>query len=894
MYLYFLGILTFFFLVNFFNGNMDNLIILAIIATVTSFIKLFIHAREHQNRFIQLEKRIKTLETSMKQAENVQKDVEEENILADHDDPSNIIISPYSDRISSINIKAPIIEVTHKKKISEVISNETQTIKPKRHSHLRSDQQPDPLTKFFAWLKNYFTTGNPMVKVGGVILFFGLSFLIKFAISNELISMEMALLGVLLFAIALVITGFRYKNREGDFGLILQGVGIAIFYLAIFSGAKFFSIIPFGMALALMITTVFFATFLAIIQDAFYLAIFATVGGFLSPILTATGEGSHVVLFGYYAFLNVGIVAIAWYKSWRLLNLIGFGFTFVIGTAWGVSNYHPQDFATTEPFLIFFFLLYVTVAILFAHCTQFKLKGYVDSALVFGVPSVGFGLQTALTQDMEYALAYSALGVSALYLSLAMWLRKREAFSLLSESFLALGVVFLSLVFAFAFSPEVSSVIFALESSAIIWVSLRQERLYARVFALLLELYALVTFVSQTRYMLETEFFLNSVYLGFAILTIAALSTAYIYEKHSAHIEPFEQHLNKIFLSTGILIWIIAGFREVDQQEYAYFSIYLSLSALGFLLLARRTQWQTLSFSLEFYSPLTLITFAISMTNETHPFVGYNSIALPLFIFTHYLLLYKLKFTFAALAHSVGLWVILGLLSWESYYWLEKLSPLGALTLVPLLSILSIYFIAKRPGFWPFTEYYESYRTLGTQGIAIALVFWEIIAFSHLAIVSTLLYIPLFNPLELMQVSVLVTLVWWAKQTTINTTYILAFTGTSTIAMLTLMLARSVSYYGDVIYSIDHLAQSNLFQTSLSIMYTFIALTVILYAKRHAARTIWMVGAGLQAFVVIKLLLVDMSRSGSLERIISFLVVGVLISLIGFIAPLPPKKEVTL
>jgi len=34
-----------------------------------------------------------------------------------------------------------------------------------------------------------------------------------------------------------------------------------------------------------------------------------------------------------------------------------------------------------------------------------------------------------------------------------------------------------------------------------------------------------------------------------------------------------------------------------------------------------------------------------------------------------------------------------------------------------------------------------------------------------------------------------------------------------------------------------------------------------------------------------------MARSGSLERIISFLVVGMLILLVGFIAPLPPKKE---
>ena len=911
MYLFIMGVLTLLFLVNLLDGAEDNVIIILIIAGITTFVKSFLQTRDNALHFTQLEKRIKALETSMQHTTVPVEQKQEVNTTQTVDVvktpeaplPEEPVVA-HTENFSYIKVPqetTPEVAVTpaieSQEETQEVESTSYETESPVQveatQIYLKTSQTEDPLTTAFAWLKNYFTTGNPMVKVGGVILFFGLSFLIKFALSNDLISMEVALLGVLAFAVTLTVVGFRFKRREGDFGLILQGIGIAIFYLAIFSGAKFFSIIPFGMALALMVATVIFATFLAVIQDAFYLAIFATVGGFLAPILTSTGAGSHVVLFGYYAFLNISIVTIAWYKSWRLLNLIGFGFTFVIGTAWGVTKYQPQDFATTEPFLIFFFLLYIVVSILFAHRTQFKLKGYVDSALVFGVPSVGFGLQAALTQNMEYVLAYSALGVSALYLSLAMWLRKKEAFSLLSESFLALGVVFLSLVFAFAFSPEVSSVIFSLESSAIIWVSLRQDRLYARIFALLLEVYALVTFISQTRYMLDTELFLNSVYLGFSILAIAALSTAFIYEKHASLIKPFEKQLHKIFLGAGLLIWILAGFREVDHHEYAYFSLYLSLSTLGFLALAKRAQWKSLSFALEFYSPIMLLTFAISMREELHPFVGYNLIALPLFVLVHYLLLRTLKFHFASIAHSAGLWFTVGVLSWEAYYQLELYSVVAALSLLPALSIFAIYNITKHPKFWPFTEYDKSYSDVGISGIGFALMVWELVALTHSGIVASLVYIPLFNPLELMQVSVLVTLVWWAKQSTIEMPYILRFIAISAMVMLTTMLARLVSYYGHVAYDLVHLAQSNVFQTSLSIMYTLIALAVIIYAKQKVQRTTWLVGAGLQGLVIVKLLLVDMSRSGSLERIISFLVVGVLILLIGFIAPLPPKKEVT-
>ena len=45
--------------------------------------------------------------------------------------------------------------------------------------------------------------------------------------------------------------------------------------------------------------------------------------------------------FSYYALLNAGIVVIALKRSWRLLNLLGFVFTFAISTAWGVLRYQP-------------------------------------------------------------------------------------------------------------------------------------------------------------------------------------------------------------------------------------------------------------------------------------------------------------------------------------------------------------------------------------------------------------------------------------------------------------------------------------------------------------------------------------------------------------------------
>jgi len=146
----------------------------------------------------------------------------------------------------------------------------------------------------------------------------------------------------------------------------------------------------------------------------------------LAPILASTGQGNHVVLFSFYALLNGSIFGIAWFKAWRILNLLGFISTFVIGTTWGVLQYQAKHFSTVEPFLILFFLMYVAISILFAHKQKPELKGYVDGTILFGNTIISFGLQTQLVKSFEYGAAFSALTLSFFYLVLAKVLHARK------------------------------------------------------------------------------------------------------------------------------------------------------------------------------------------------------------------------------------------------------------------------------------------------------------------------------------------------------------------------------------------------------------------------------------------------------------------------------------
>ena len=340
--------------------------------------------------------------------------------------------------------------------------------------------------------------GNTLARVGVLLLFIGVGFLVKYATEHVHVPIEVRLAGVALGGIALLVLGWRLRLRRQGYAMILQGAGVGVLYLTVFGALRLYALLPPTAAFVLLVCIAALSAWLAIRQDAIALAAVGVVGGFLAPILTSSNTGNHVLLFSYYALLNAGIFGIAWFKAWRSLNLLGFLFTFVIGTLWGVTRYRPENFATTEPFLILFFLFYVAIAVLYALRQSFALRDYVDSALVFGTPLFAAGVQSGMVRDMPYGMAFSALGMSAVYLVLArlLYARRSETVRLLVEAFLALGVIFATLAIPLALDARWTSAAWALEGAAMLWVGVQQQRRVVRAFGLLLQFGAGIAFGS--------------------------------------------------------------------------------------------------------------------------------------------------------------------------------------------------------------------------------------------------------------------------------------------------------------------------------------------------------------------------------------------------------------
>lgn len=773
------------------------------------------------------------------------------------------------------------------------------------------------IDSILGYIREYFTGGNTLVRVGIIILFFGVAFLLRYAAEHSHVPIEFRLSSVAIGGVVLLLLGWRLRARRPGYALALQGGAVGILYLTVFAGLRIYSVLPPGAAFVLLAVLAAFSAALAVLQNSQSFAVLAVTGGFLAPILASSGQGNHVVLFSYYAVLNGGILAIAWFKAWRPLNSCGFLFTFVIGTAWGVLSYQPALFASTEPFLILFFLFYVAIAILFASRQPPDLRGYVDGTLVFGNPMVAFGLQSGMLHDRRFALAYSALAVSALYLAIATWLhRSRQASQrLLVEAFMALGVLFLTLAVPLALDGRWSAATWALEGAALVWIGCRQDRQLPRAFGALLQIAGGVIFCFDIDAPHGNVPILNSAYLGGVMVTAASVFSAAMLERYRERLAHFETAVAAVLFYWGVLWWLFSGLTEIqrrvaDQYGAGAGLLLMAVTALLSSELQRRTRLSFPRLTTIGLLSAMLVYAGICVLEVHHPFADGGWISWPLTFAAFYFVCRRHEGApgraLADSLHVGSAWLLTALISWEVAWAINKgvagggSWPVIAWALVPAVALFALPRLARR-GTWPIGVHREAYMGVAAPGLALFLAMWSVKTNVSLpGDPYPLPFIPLLNPLDLAELFVLMVLLrFWlylrsarlARYQGLKEGRVFATLAVLSFVWLNAALLRTLHHWAGVPFDLQPMLRSTLVETSISIFWTVLALTTMLAATRTGARVVWLTGAGLLGVVIVKLFLVDLSHIGTIERIVSFVGVGLLMLVIGYFSPLPPAVE---
>lgn len=772
---------------------------------------------------------------------------------------------------------------------------------------------PSGLDRALAAARDWLTTGNVPVKVGVLVSFFGVAFLLKYAVDRELLRfpIELRLALVAIAGIALLGLGWRLRRRSRIYALSLQGGGVGILYLTFFAAYRLYSLLPTGLTFALLVLLTAFAGALAVVESARGLAILGIVGGFLAPLLVSTGSGNHVALFSYYLMLNAAILGIAWFRAWRVLNLLGFVFTFGIATLWGHEGYRPEHFATTEPFLVAHFLFYVAVAILFARRQPPRLAGWVDGTLVFGTPVVAFALQSALLEDSEYGLAVSALAAAVLYVLLAAWLfRSRRELRLLAESFVALAVAFATLAIPLALDGRWTGAAWALEGAALVWVGGRQNRLLARLAGAGLIFAAGATFfvaVASADAPFRPYFF-NAFFLGAVMIAGAAVDAA---RRLGGDDEPLWQKL----LAVGLLLWGGAWWllgwqieiaRAIDDEGLAVALLHLAASTLLLSWLARRWSWGIGRWATFAYLPSLGLIALILLTSEAHPVVGWGWLAWPLaWAVSFWILRAGEERTGVPLAvwHTATGVGLAALVAWEAAWRVEDAglgdawvaAAGGAVLALAAWSIVALRHRLR----WPLARHWRSWAAAAGLLAAVELLYFSAVNVWVAGAPAPLPYIPVLNPLDLGTLLALAAAAAvliavrdpTAPRSDAKAGFVLL--GLFAFGMTTAAVVRGVHLVAGVPWTAAELARSTSVQAALSIYWSSLAFAGMVWGARRRMRPIWIAGATLMGIVVLKLFLVDLGSTGTVARIVSFIGVGALLLVVGYFAPVPPGVSET-
>ena len=452
-------------------------------------------------------------------------------------------------------------------------------------------------------LKQLIFGGNPLVKIGVLILFLGLGFLLRYASEYIVVPVELRYAGVAAAGVALLITGWRLRKRADNYGLILQGAGVAVMYLTPLAAMRVSSLLPPAAGFAVLLAVAAFAALLAILQDSLAMAIAGTLGGFATPILVSTGHDAHLGLFLFLTVLNLGIAAIAWFKAWRVLNLIGFGCTFVLVGGWASKFYEPHMFGECEPFLLLYFVIYVLITVMFARRVLATGAGeaegfgsqirqsaaqlnYVDGVLAFFVPITTFALQYGMVRTFTYGASFSALGFGLFYALLATVLFKSSGrrYLLLTESLLALAVIFGSVAIPLGLDQTWTSAAWAIEAGGLYWLGLVQQRKHGRAFALFILLASSFNSLVAVRVGEESPALVAST-LGCLIIAGSAAWICYLVRREKERTASWENMARPFVMAAGALFLALTPFTLFPIQ---WGSALMALLGVGVLALGLR------------------------------------------------------------------------------------------------------------------------------------------------------------------------------------------------------------------------------------------------------------------------------------------------------------------
>lgn len=670
---------------------------------------------------------------------------------------------------------------------------------------------------------------NLISKLGILILVLGISYFVKYSIDRGWVPVEARVaIGVLCGALVLVI-GHKLRQKYAAFSSVFVAGAIAIFYFTIAIAFHDYHLISQTTAFLIMVVITAFAALISYSYDRQELAILTLIGGFAVPFMVSTGEGNYVVLFSYILILNIGILALAYYKKWNLVNTMSFVFTLLLYGGW----LYKEMYVAKPHYLgaLLFGFAFYTVFIIMNIINNIRTKGVFSNtqlslltANTFLFYIAGMSILTNFHPDFK-GLFTTFLGflnlVYAWFLYKKFGLDKKAVYLLIG-----LTLTFVTLAIPIQFRGHYITLFWAAEAVVLMWLAQKSKITSYRFASVIVHFLMIISLVLDWQKIYSGTSILNIIVNPIFItglFSITSLVMVYFLlrkETENYHFLNFDfnsQSYGKYALIMGILLSYIVGILEVGYQSTDYIKNYNS--AVSFVVVFHLLFCGVLSFFL--YKTKTNFGFKfISL-------IAITNIILFTFLFIHFAFLEHLDCITTSGTSRLG-------------FYMHYVSL-----------AITLYF-----GFL----LYKMRNEISVSGIFNKKIFTWLAAFFVIYIASTEI---MLHGLVLMN---------------------------SPVTILDFKTYNPPVDFKNDIYMRGNLAsqyitdaREKITKTSFPILWGILAFVFLIVGIKKQFKSLRIIALSLLGLTIVKLFLYDISNVSETGKIIAFILLGVLILIISFV-----------
>src|SRR5213596_2007903 len=191
--------------------------------------------------------------------------------------------------------------------------------------------------------------------IGGLALFLGVAFFVKYSFEHNLIPPELRVAIGFTIGVSLLIGGLLLKRKENAVtAQTLCATGILVLYAVTFACRSYYHFAFFGLIPTFLLMTLITAVafLLAVRLNAIVVAVLGIAGGFLTPLLLSTGQDHPLGLFVYIALLDIGLLGIAQRQRWSALPTLGAVGNALMQFAWVATFFVPEKYFADNKVLV--------------------------------------------------------------------------------------------------------------------------------------------------------------------------------------------------------------------------------------------------------------------------------------------------------------------------------------------------------------------------------------------------------------------------------------------------------------------------------------------------------------------------------------------------------------